>query len=135
MEDALYDLVKDLFIEVPRATPVSLKVKVFLQSILTGMPIKIAKQIFRHPDYPGLVGKILRAARCNTLTTSELICWSIRDKDLSGDFLETVYGRKELPISNGQFSRFVSERNDVVQAVSQLYLGREIMFEKMGAGK
>ena len=135
MEDALYDLMKDLFIEVPRATPVPLKVKVFLQSVLTGMPIRIAKQIFQHTDYPGLVGKILRAASCNTLTTSELICWGSRDKDFSGDFLETVYGSKRVPVATGQSGRFAPERNEFVQAVSQLYLDREIMFEKAGVVK
>ncbi len=128
MEDALYDLLKSLKIMVPSATPVLLKVKAFLREVLTGTPLKRAKRIFHQPRYPGYEGLILRAAGRNTLTTAELVQWA--GKDFAGDFRNTVYSGDVTPVNIGRLSRFEPTRLDVVRSVAQLYLDREIMFEK-----
>lgn len=128
MEDALYDLLKNLKIMVPSATPVLLKVTAFLREVLTGRPLKQAKRIFHQPHYPGYERIVLRAAARNRLNTAELVQWAA--KDFAGDFRNTVYSGDVTPLSIARLSRFEPIRLDVVRSVAQLYLDREIMFEK-----
>lgn len=128
MEDALYDLLKNLKIMVPSATPFLLKITAFLQEVLTGRPLKQAKRIFHQPHYPGYEGIILRAASRNKPTTAELVQWAA--KDFAGDFQNTVYSGDVTPSSIARLSRFEPIRQDVVRSVAQMYLDREIMFEK-----
>lgn len=135
MEEALYDLVKDLFIEVPRAAPLLLKVTVFLQSVFAGAPIRVARRVFQRPSYQGFTGKILRAASSNTLTTAELVRWSSKDKELSRDFHDSICNEGDTLTGIEASSRLIPAQKKVVQAVAKLYLDREIMFERKGIEK
>lgn len=132
IEDSLYDLLKDLYIEVPRAAPLLLKLKSFLGMLWRGMPLKQARKIFHQTHYTGSMGNVLRAASRNDLTTAELVCWAASDKTFSGSVQDTVYGGEETQRDISRLGRFKPERMEVVKAVTELYLKREIMFEKLG---
>lgn len=135
IEDALYDLLKDLFIEVPRAAPFIIKLQTFFSMIWDGIPAKQAKSVFLHTHHQGEKGKILSAAGKNSLTTSELVQWLSVDKELRKGFPEVVYTEGVTQQNVGRLSRFEPERMSMVRAVAELYLEREIMFEKLGVAE
>lgn len=132
IEDSLYDLLKDLYIEVPRAAPLLLKLRSFLGMLWRGIPLKRARQIFHRACYTGSMGNILRAASRNALTTAELVCWAASDHSFSGSVQDAIYGGEETQRDISRLGWFKPERMEVVKAVTALYLKRQIMFEKLG---
>lgn len=72
IEDSLYALLKDLYIEVPRAAPLLLKLKSFLGMLLKGMSLKRAQKVFQRPHYTGSKGDVLHAASRDSLRCTKI---------------------------------------------------------------
>lgn len=130
MEDALYDLLKSLYIIVPRAAALPVKLYSFISMVLQGCPVKMAAKIFHHPRYDGVKGQVIGKARKGLFTTAELIHWFQTGVDGHPD--KEIYSEGVTPDNINRISRFDSDRLFVLKAVADLYFEHEIMLESTG---
>ena len=133
--EALYDLVSGLYV-VPISESIPLRIVTFLKMvILDDVPVSRAKQLFQH-DHPSQQEvQVIALSKQALLSTAELIkCVEVGASDLSTDqkVMEALYSDDVTTCDNlGWEMRNTASQKDVTLAVANLYLRKQIIFERL----
>ena len=131
--DALYNLVKDLYV-VPLGTVNKFKraIMIFGFMLIDGMPIDKCREAMADFDLKGLEKQIVGFSKRLKVSGAELIrisdkgLWDIKSED---DIVPLAYEEHEDLDSIGNFTRFSKDKNKVLEAIVNLYLKKQIVFE------
>ena len=133
--EALYDLVSGLYV-VPISESIPLRIVTFLKMvILDGVPVSRAKQLFQHDHPSQQETQVISLSKQALLSTAELIkCAEVGASDLSTDqkVMEALYNDDTTTCDNiGWEMRNTASQKDVTLAVANLYLRKQIIFERL----
>lgn len=133
--DALYNLLSKLYI-VPVTGSFITKVGAFFHlTFVRGIPFRVTKNVFRKDKLTNDEKLVLALSQQALLSTAELIkCVQKGATDLTSNdkVMDTLYDDEITTCENiGIFSRFYEQQKPVLQAVSNLYLKKLIMFETL----
>lgn len=131
--DALYNLLSKLYI-IPVTGSLFTKLSAFLHlTFVRSIPFRVTKNIFVKDKLTGDEKLVLALTQQAVLSTAELIkCVRKGATDLASNdkVMDTLYDDEITTCDNiGIFSRFYAEQKPVLQAVSNLYLKKLILFE------
>lgn len=130
--DALYNLLKDLYV-VPLGTVSAFKkAMIFGCMLIDGVPIDKCREAMADFDLEGLEKQIVCFSKRLKVSASELIrisdkdLWNIKSED---DIVPLAYDENEDMDSIGNFTRFSEGKTKVIEAIVNLYLKKQIIFE------
>lgn len=130
--DALYNLVKDLYV-VPLGTVNTFKrAMMFGIMLIEGVPFNKCRDAMENFNLNCLEKQIVNFSKRNKVSSAELI--RISDKDLwdiksEDDIVPLAYEENEDVNSLGNFTRFSKDKTKVLEAIVNLYLKKQIVFE------
>ena len=131
--DALYNLVKDLYV-VPLGTVNKFKrALMFLYMFfIQGIPLDKCKEAMCDFELKDIEKQIVSFSKRLKVSGAELI--RINDKDLwniksEDDIVPLAYDEHEDMNSLGNITRFSKDKNKVLEAIVNLYLKKQIVFE------
>lgn len=133
--EALYDLLGGLYV-VPLSESLPLKLTAFLKlTVQKGVSVSKAKALFQR-DHPNeQEAQVMALSRQALLSTAELIkCAEAGVSDLSTDqkVMAALYDDDFTTCDNIRWEMMQAEsRKDITLAVANLYLRKQIFFEKM----
>lgn len=131
--DAVYNLLSRLYV-IPMTDSLLAKIGAFIGMSFQGVPLRVTKNIFRSTKLSESEKQVLSIARQQMMSTAELIrCVELGVTDVSTDnkLLEAVYSDEDTSSDNIHISsRFVAAQQQVLQAVANLYLKKQVLFEK-----
>lgn len=133
--EALYDLLSGLYV-VPISESVPLRVLTFLKMVvLDGVPVSVAKQMFQRDQPSRRETQIMALSKQALLSTAELIkCAEAGVSDLSTDqkVMAALYDDDTTTCDNiGWEMQGAGSQKDVTLAVANLYLRKQIIFERL----
>lgn len=134
-EAALYDLISDLQV-IPISDSLLLRTFSFIRlTVFGGVPYSITKQLFRKDKRTDIEKKTYRLAMQTRLTTAEImkcIERNVLDFKNEDQMMETLYHDDVTTIDNiAEYARSMSSFRPVLGSVANLYLRRQIIFERM----
>lgn len=131
--DALYNLVKDLYV-VPLGTVNKFKIVMMFMYMffIQGVPLYKCREAMCDLNLKELEKQIVCFSKRLKVSGAELI--RINDKDLWNikseyDIVPLAYEENEDLDSIGNYTRFSKEKNKVLEAIVNLYLKKQIVFE------
>ena len=130
---ALYKLLANLYV-VPISSSFWTKIKVFCKLLFREkVPFSVAKIVFEQEEYTEMEGKVLHLARQNVLSCAEILkCIEKGVKDVSDSekVKEALYDDDYSTNENmGLFMWFYDNHRRILEAISTLYLNREVVFD------
>ncbi len=130
--DALYNLLKDLYVVPLGIVGNFKKAMIFGFMLIDGIPLVKCREAMADFDLKGLEKQIVCFSKRLRVSASELI--RISDKDLwhiksEDDIVPLVYDENEDMDSIGNFTRFNEGKTKVIEAIVNLYLKKQIIFE------
>lgn len=133
--DALYDLLSGLYI-VPISENPFLRLISFIRlTVFESIPYSVTKQIFRKDKRSSDEQKVMLLANQAILSTAEIIkcaelnIFEFRTED---ELIDTLYHDECTTSENIAHSvRFLSQCRPVITSVANLYLRKQIIFERM----
>lgn len=133
--DALYDLLSNLYV-IPAVSGVFVKIATFLKFILLdGAPFHKAKAVFKREKLSGDEKRIMNLAKQAQLSTAEIIkCVETGIYDLSSEekVMDALYDDDITTSDNiGCYAELFSRQRPVLTSVSNLYLRKLIIFERI----
>ena len=133
-DEALYKLLANLYV-IPMRSSLSVKIKVFFRLILRDrVPVSVAKIIFRRENYTDMEKKVLHLAKQAHLSCAEILkCIeeNITDVSTSKKVLDALYDDDYSTCDNlVWFMRFYDNHKSILEAISTLYLNRNVIFDK-----
>ena len=130
--DALYNLVKDLYI-VPLGTVSTFKkAMIFGLMLIDGIPLDKCREVMADFDIKGLEKQIVGFSKRIKVSGAELIrisdksLWDIKSED---DIVPLAYDEHEDIDALGNYTRFSKDKTKVLEAIVNLYLKKQIVFE------
>lgn len=130
--DALYNLVKELYV-VPLGTVGIFKSTfTFVLMLLKGVPIEKCKEAFSDFNVNDIEKQIVKLSKKIKVSGAELIrindknLWDIKSEE---EIVPLAYEEHEDMDSIGNFTRFSKDKNKVLEAIVNLYLKKQIVFE------
>lgn len=133
--DALYDLLSGLYV-VPISESFPLRLATFLKmTLLDGIPMARTRSLFQkdHPNHQER--QVMALSRQALLSTAELIkCAERGVQDVSSDWklMAALYGDTDTTSDNIRYMmRGAKSLEPVTVAVANLYLRRQIVFERL----
>ena len=134
--EALYDLLGGLYV-IPISESIPLRVMTFLKMVLLeGVAVSKARQLFQRDRPNQRETQILALSKQALLSTAELIkCAEVGVSDLSTDqkVMAALYNDDFTTCDNIRWEMMQAEsREDVTLAVANLYLRKQIIFERLG---
>lgn len=134
-EDALYDLLNSLYL-IPISCGLFTKTLSFLKLTLCDrLPFRVTRNIFRREPMTVEERRVIDLSKQALLSTAEIIKCVDKDVyDLSSNrkVMETLYDDDTTTCDNiGNLARYFETREPVVQAVANLYLHKQIIFERI----
>ena len=131
--DALYNLVKDLYV-VPLGTVNKFKraIMFLYMFFIQGNSLDKCKEAICDFELKDIEKRIVKLSKKIKVSGAELI--RISDKDLweiksEEDIVPLAYDVHEAMDSIGNFTRFSNDKNKVLEAIVNLYLKKQIVFE------
>lgn len=130
--DALYNLVKDLYVVPLGAVSAFKKAMIFGFMLIDGIPLDKCREAMADFDLKGIEKQIVCFSKRLRVSASELI--RISDKDLwdiksEDEIVPLAYDENEDMDSLGNFTRFSEGKTKVLEAIVNLYLKKQIIFE------
>ncbi len=130
--DALYNLVKDLYVIPLGTVNVFKKAMMFGIMLINGVPFDKCREAMDGFNLNNLEKQIVGFSKRLKVSGAELI--RISDKDLwdiesEEDIVPLAYEEHEDIESIGNFIRFSKDKNKVLEAIVNLYLKKQIVFE------
>lgn len=131
---ALYKLLANLYV-VPINSSFSVKVQAFLRLFLfEHIPFSVAKIVFRQEKYTEMEKKVLHLASQTHLSCAEILkCIEndVTDVSTSEKVIEALYDDDYSTCDNlGLFMWFYDSHKKILEAISTLYLNRNVIFDK-----
>lgn len=133
--DALYDLLSGLYV-VPLSESMPLRLATFLKLVLLkGTPYSKAKVLFKKDNPNDREAQVMALSRQALLSTAELIkCVEVGATDISTDckLLNALYADTDTTCDNIRYMmQDVPSQGPVTMAVANLYLRKQIIFERV----
>lgn len=130
--DALYNLVRDLYVVPLGTVNVFKKAIMFGVMLINGVPFDKCREAMDGFNLNCLEKQIVGFSKRLKVSGAELI--RINDKDLwniksEDDIVPLAYEEHEDLDSIGNFTRFSKDKNKVLEAIVNLYLKKQIVFE------
>lgn len=132
--EALYDLLGELYV-VPISESLPLRLATFGKLLLKGVPFSTAKQLFQKDKPSEREALVMALSRQALLSTAELIkCAETGVKDVSseeklmGALIDNDYTSSDSLVFEMLQAR---QREPVTMAVANLYLRKQIIFERV----
>ena len=130
--DALYNLIKDLYV-VPLGTVNAIK-RAFMFSLMliNGVPFDECREAMDGFNLNCLEKKIVIFSKRLKVSGAELIrisdknLWDIKSEE---DIVPLAYEEHEDMGTLGNYTRFSKDKNKVLEAIGNLYLKKQIVFE------
>ena len=131
---ALYKLLANLYV-VPINSRFSVKVQAFLRLVLfEKVPVSVAKIVFRQEHYTEMEKKVLHLANQTHLSCAEILkCIEndVTDVSTSEKVIDALYDDDYSTCDNlGLFMWFYDNHRRILEAISTLYLSRNVIFDK-----
>ena len=131
---ALYKLLANLYV-VPINSSFIVKIQAFIRLVVfERVPFSVAKIIFRTEKYTDMEKKVLHLAKQSHLSCAEILkCIeeSVTDVSTSEKVLEAIYDDDYSTCDNlGLFMWFYDNHRRILEAISTLYLNRNVIFDK-----
>ena len=130
--DALYNLVKDLYV-VPLGTVNGFKrVLTFILMFIQGVPLSKCKAATDSFKVTELEKRIITFSKRLKVSSAEIIrihdknLWNIKSEET---IVPLAYAENEDMDSLGNTTRFSKDKNKVLEAIVNLYLKKQIVFE------
>ena len=127
---ALYRLLANLYV-IPLESSFMVKVQAFFRFIFfEKMPLRVAKNVFQKENYTEMERRVLHLARKARLSCAEILAC------IANDEIDTSIGnqselQKEKARDNlGFFLWFCDGHRKALEAISTLYLNKDIIFDK-----
>ena len=130
--DALYNLLKDLYVVPLGAVSTFKKAMIFGFMLIDGMPIDKCREAMADFDLKGLEKQIVCFSKRLKVSGAELIrisdkgLWDIKSED---EIVPLAYDEHEDIDSLGNCTRFSKCKEEVLEAIVNLYLKKQIVFE------
>lgn len=133
--DALYNLLSGLYI-VPISESPILRLASFIRlTVFEGIPYSVTKQIFRKDKRNSDEQKVMLLANQAILSTAEIIkCAELNTLEFrtEDELIDTLYHDECTTSENIAHSvRFLPQCRPVITSVANLYLRKQIIFERM----
>lgn len=133
-DEAIYKLLANLYV-IPLRSSLLLKVKAFCRlTFLEHVPVRVAGVIFRPEHYTEMEKKVLHLASQTHLSCAEILkCIeeNVTDVSSSEKVLKALYDDDYSTCDNlGWFMRFYDNHREILEAISTLYLNRNVIFDK-----
>ncbi len=133
--EALYDLLSGLYV-VPISESVPLRALTFLKMVvLDGVSVSKARQLFQRDQRSQREAQVIALSKQALLSTAELIkCAEVGVKDLSTNdkVMAALYNDDTTTCDNiGWEMQRAENRESVTLAVANLYLRKQIIFERL----
>ena len=133
-DEALYKLLANLYV-VPMKSSFMIKVQAFLRLVFREhVPISLAKIVFRPEHYTDMEKKVLHLAKQTHLSCAEIlkcIAEDVKDVSNSDKVLKALYDDDYSTCDNlGWFMRFYDDHRNILEAISTLYLNRNVIFDQ-----
>lgn len=130
---ALYKLLANLYV-VPISSSLWEKIKVFCRLFLVQrVPFSVAKIVFEQEKYTEMERKVLHLAEQNMLSCAEILkCIEkdVQDVSSSEKVTEALYDDDYSTSDNmGLFMWFYDNHRKILEAISTLYLNRNVVFD------
>lgn len=130
--DALYNLLKDLYV-VPLGTVSAFKkAMIFGFMLIDGTPLDKCREAMADFDLKGLEKQIVCFSKRLKVSGAELIrisdkgLWDIKSED---EIVPLAYDEHEDTDILGNYTRFSKSKAEVLEAIVNLYLKKQIVFE------
>ena len=130
--DALYNLVKDLYVVSLGTVNVFKKAMMFGVMLINGVPFDKSREAMNYFNLNFLEKQIVSFSKRLKVSVAELIrisdkdLWNIKSED---DIVPLAYEDNEDMNSLGNFTRFSKDKTKVLEAIVNLYLKKQIEFE------
>lgn len=133
--DALYSLMAPLYL-VPATSSLWVKVCTFFHLIFRrGVPMGIAARVFQKDHFTADERLVMKYAKQNMLSLAELICCidqGLEDVSKDETIMDNIYNNDDLSYANlPVYTRASSRLIPILQAVTELYLKRQLLFEAL----
>ena len=133
-DEALYKLLANLYV-VPMKNGILLKVQAFSRLVFRELvPVSVAKIVFRPERYTAMEKKVLHLAKQTHLSCAEIlkcIAEGVTDVSSSEKVLKALYDDDYSTCDNlGWFMRFYDDHRSILEAISTLYLNRNVVFDQ-----
>lgn len=133
--EALYDLLGGLYV-VPLSESLPLRLAVFLKlTFLKGVSLSKTRELFRKDKPSERESRIMALSRQALLSTAELIkCAEVGARDISTDekLMDALYNDDDTTSENiADLMLTARSRGWVTEAVANLYLRKQIIFERV----
>ena len=130
--DALYNLLKDLYVVPLGAVSTFKKAMIFGFMLIGGIPLDKCREVMADFDIKGLEKQIVGFSKRIKVSGAELIrisdkgLWDIKSED---DIVPLAYDEHEDIDALGNYTRFSKDKTEVLEAIVNLYLKKQIVFE------
>lgn len=133
-DEALYKLLANLYV-VPMKSSFLIKTQAFCRLVFSEhVPMRIAAIVFRPERYTKMEKKVLHLAKQTHLSCAEILkCIeeNVTDVSTSEKVLSALYDDDYSTCDNlGWFMRFYDYHRAILEAISTLYLNRNVIFDK-----
>ena len=133
-DEALYKLLANLYV-VPMKNGILLKAQAFSRLVFREhVPVSVAKIVFRPERYTAMEKKVLHLAKQTHLSCAEIlkcIAEGVTDVSSSEKVLKALYDDDYSTCDNlGWFMRFYDDHRGILEAISTLYLNRNVVFDQ-----
>lgn len=130
--DVLYNLVKDLYVVPLGTVNVFKRAMMFGIMLINGIPFDKCREAMDDFNLNCIEKQIVNFSKRIKVSSAELI--RISDKDLwdikyEDDIVPLAYEENEDVNSLGNFTRFSKDKTKVLEAIVNLYLKKQIIFE------
>ena len=133
-DEALYKLLSNLYV-IPMTSSFGVKVRAFFKLVFKKhVPVSVAKIVFQKDDFTEMEKKVLHLAKQTHLSCAEILkCIeeNVTDLSTSEKVLTALYDDDYSTCDNlGWFMRFYNDHKSILEAISTLYLKRNVIFDK-----
>lgn len=133
-DEALYKLLSNLYV-IPMTSSFGVKGRAFCKLVFKEhVPVSVAKIVFQKDDFTEMEKKVLHLAKQTHLSCAEILkCIeeNVTDLSTSEKVLTALYDDDYSTCDNlGWFMRFYDDHKSILEAISTLYLKRNVIFDK-----
>lgn len=127
---ALYRLLAKLYV-IPLESSFMVKVQVFFRFIFfEKLPLTVAKNVFQKENYTEMERRVLHLARKARLSCAEILACIANDEIDTSIGNQSEFQKEKARDNLGFFLWFCDGHRKALEAISTLYLNKDIIFDK-----
>lgn len=127
---ALYRLLANLYV-IPLESSFMVKVRAFFRFIFfEKLPLTVAKNVFQKENYTEMERRVLHLARKTRLSCAEILACIANDEIDTSIGNQSEFQKEKARDNLGFFLWFCDGHRKALEAISTLYLNKDIIFDK-----